>query len=101
MLARSLGYTSDAAEDRDGCLQDVHWYGVSTVGGGFQSYTIGNILGVQFYAAAIKAHPGIPREIAKGEFGTKPTGEYSRWNACTNKLNTALRFSPCAEPDGA
>lgn len=70
VLARSLGYTSDAAEDRDGCLQDVHWYGVSTVGGGFQSYTIGNILSVQFYAAAIKAHPGIPREIAKGEFGT-------------------------------
>jgi carboxypeptidase Taq len=58
------------ADDRDGCLQDVHWYGVSTIGGGFQSYTIGNILSAQFYAAAIKTHPDIPREIAKGEFGT-------------------------------
>ncbi|MGH6840391.1 MAG: carboxypeptidase M32, partial [Methylocella sp.] len=57
------------AGDRDGCLQDVHWYG-GTVGGGFQSYTIGNILSAQFYAAAVKAHPEIPREIAKGEFGT-------------------------------
>jgi carboxypeptidase Taq len=52
------------ADDRDGCLQDVHWYGLSTVGGGFQSYTIGNILSAQFYAAAIKTHPDIPREIA-------------------------------------
>jgi carboxypeptidase Taq len=58
------------ADDRDGCLQDVHWYGVSTVGGGFQSYTIGNMLSAQFYAAATKAHPEIPGEIANGQFGT-------------------------------
>jgi carboxypeptidase Taq len=58
------------ADDRDGCLQDVHWYGVSTVGGGFQSYTLGNILSAQFYDAATKAHPEIPGEIAKGAFGT-------------------------------
>ena len=40
-------------DDRDGCLQDVHWYG-GGVGGGFQGYTIGNILSAQFYAAALK-----------------------------------------------
>ena len=56
-------------DDRDGCLQDVHWYG-GGVGGAFQGYTIGNILSAQFYAAALKAHPEIPQEIAKGEFGT-------------------------------
>jgi carboxypeptidase Taq len=56
-------------DDRDGCLQDVHWYG-GVVGGGFQSYTIGNILSAQFYAAALKAHPHIPYEIGQGEFGT-------------------------------
>jgi carboxypeptidase Taq len=56
-------------DDPEGCLQDVHWYG-GTVGGGFQSYTIGNILSAQFYAAALKARPGIPLEIAKGEFET-------------------------------
>ena len=55
-------------DDRDGCLQDVHWYS-GTVGGLFQGYTIGNILSAQFYAAAVKAHPDIPQEIAKGEFG--------------------------------
>jgi carboxypeptidase Taq len=56
-------------DDRDGCLQDVHWYG-GTVGGAFQGYTIGNILSAQFHSAALKAHPGIPAEITKGEFGT-------------------------------
>ena len=44
------------ADDRDGCLQDVHWYS-GTIGGAFQSYTIGNILAAQFYAAALRAHP--------------------------------------------
>jgi carboxypeptidase Taq len=55
--------------DRDGCLQDVHWY-AGTVGGGFQGYTIGNVLSAQFYAAALGAHPEIPGEIARGEFAT-------------------------------
>jgi carboxypeptidase Taq len=56
-------------DDRDGCLQDVHWY-AGSMGGGFQSYTIGNILSAQFYAAAVKAHPDIPSEIGVGEFTT-------------------------------
>ena len=59
-------------DDRDGCLQDVHWYS-GGIGGAFQGYTIGNILSAQFYAAAVKAHPEIPGEIARGEFGTLHT----------------------------
>ena len=54
-------------DDRNGCLQDVHWYS-GGIGGGFQSYTIGNILSAQFHAAALAAHPDIPREIEKGKF---------------------------------
>ena len=57
------------SDDRDGCLQDVHWYSGS-IGGGFQSYTIGNILSAQFFAAARRAHPHIPGEIASGRFDT-------------------------------
>ena len=56
-------------DDRDGCLQDVHWYS-GGVGGAFQSYTIGNILSAQLYAAACKVHPQIPIEIQNGEFRT-------------------------------
>jgi carboxypeptidase Taq len=54
-------------DDRDGCLQDVHWYS-GAIGGAFQSYTIGNILAAQFFAAALKAHPEIPGDVARGEF---------------------------------
>jgi carboxypeptidase Taq len=56
-------------DDRSGVLQDVHWYG-GPIGGEFQGYTLGNILSAQFYAAAVAAHPGIPNEIERGEFGT-------------------------------
>lgn len=57
------------ADDRDGCLQDVHWYS-GLIGGAFQGYTIGNILAAQFYGAALAAHPEIAEEVAQGEFGT-------------------------------
>jgi carboxypeptidase Taq len=58
-----------APNDSDGVLQDVHWYS-GIIGGVFQGYTLGNILGAQFYAAALRAHPEIPAEIAQGQFGT-------------------------------
>jgi carboxypeptidase Taq len=56
-------------DDRDGCLQDVHWFG-GCIGGVFHSYTIGNVLSAQFYAAALRAHPEIPQEIGAGRFAT-------------------------------
>lgn len=55
-------------DDRDGVLQDIHWFS-GTVGGGFQGYTLGNVLSAQFYNAAVQAHPEIEDEIAQGEFG--------------------------------
>ncbi len=66
-------YQSDlgvrAPDDRDGVLQDVHWFG-GIIGGSFQGYTLGNIMSAQFYDAALKAHPEISAEIARGQFGT-------------------------------
>lgn len=56
-------------DDRNGVLQDVHWFG-GRIGGAFQGYTLGNILSAQFFEAAVAAKPGIPDEIRKGEFGT-------------------------------
>ena len=56
-------------DDRTGVLQDVHWYS-GRIGGGFQGYTLGNILSAQFFERALQAHPQIPAEIAAGEFGT-------------------------------
>ena len=62
-----LGIT--APDDRDGVLQDVHWFS-GNIGGVFQGYTLGNILSAQFYDAALQAHPEIPGEIGQGQFGT-------------------------------
>ncbi len=59
-------------DDKDGVLQDVHWY-YGLIGGSFQGYTLGNILGAQFYATALNAHPEIPDEIQNGEFETLHT----------------------------
>jgi len=56
-------------DDKDGCLQDVHWYG-GMIGGAFQGYTLGNVLSAQFYAQALKEHPEIPQEMAQGKFST-------------------------------
>lgn len=58
-----------APDDRDGVLQDVHWYG-GIIGGVFQGYTLGNILSGQYYAAALQAHPEISDQIARGQFDT-------------------------------
>ncbi|MDQ7030425.1 MAG: carboxypeptidase M32 [Ardenticatenia bacterium] len=56
-------------DDRDGVLQDVHWYG-GLIGGAFQSYTLGNIMSAQIFEAATRAHPEISDEIRQGTFST-------------------------------
>jgi carboxypeptidase Taq len=55
--------------DRDGVLQDVHWY-FGTIGGMFQGYTLGNVLASQYFEAALQDHPEIPAEIEQGRFDT-------------------------------
>ena len=59
-------------DDKDGVLQDVHWY-FGLIGGSFQGYTLGNILGAQFFKTALAAHPEIPAEVKCGEFSTLHT----------------------------
>lgn len=61
-----LGITPPS--DKLGLLQDVHWSfgGI----GYFPTYALGNLLSVQYYDAALKAHPSIPDEIGEGKFDT-------------------------------
>lgn len=59
----------NAPDDRDGVLQDVHWF-AGVIGGEFQGYTLGNVLASQFYATALAQQPAIPSEIANGHFET-------------------------------
>lgn len=63
---RDLGITPP--DEAVGVLQDMHWYS-GTIGGYFQSYTLGNILSAQIFEAALQANPEIPAEIAAGNFG--------------------------------
>jgi carboxypeptidase Taq len=65
--AADLGVTPP--DDKDGILQDVHWYSWR-FGGAFQGYTLGNILSAQFYERALAAHPEITAEIGQGKFDT-------------------------------
>jgi carboxypeptidase Taq len=54
-------------DDRDGALQDVHWYG-NVVGGQFQSYTLGNIMSAQFFGAARRDLRDLDSQIGAGEY---------------------------------
>ncbi|MFM9653746.1 hypothetical protein ACKI1S_47975, partial [Streptomyces galilaeus] len=37
-------------------------------GGQFQGYTLGNVMGAQFYEAALRAVPEVPEKIRQGDF---------------------------------
>ena len=54
--------------DSAGVLQDIHW--ADGLFGYFPTYTIGNVLSVQFFDAAVEARPEIPEEIKSGSFST-------------------------------
>lgn len=66
-ITRDVGVTPPTLSQ--GVMQDVHWY-AGQIGGAFQGYTLGNILSAQFFDAALRAHPDIPEQIARGEFST-------------------------------
>ncbi len=52
--------------DRDGCLQDIHWF--DGAWGYFPTYTLGAITAAQLYTSALKAEPDIEAGIPKGDF---------------------------------
>ena len=54
-------------DDRDGVLQDVHSY-AGLIGGAFQGYALGNIIGAQFFEAALRDKPDIHDEVGRGEY---------------------------------
>jgi carboxypeptidase Taq len=54
--------------DSVGVLQDIHW--ADGLFGYFPTYAIGSVLSVQFFDAALKAHPDIPEETRSGRFST-------------------------------
>ncbi len=53
-------------DDRDGCLQDIHWPGGAW--GYFPTYTLGALAAAQFFETAVAASPEIPAALARGDF---------------------------------
>ena len=55
-------------DDRDGCLQDIHWYHGSF--GYFPTYTLGALAAAQLFKAARDALPDLHEAIAAGDFSS-------------------------------
>lgn len=54
-------------DDRNGCLQDIHWY--DGAWGYFPTYTIGAMAAAQLFAAAQQSEMEIDSGLAAGDFG--------------------------------
>lgn len=63
-MRQLLGLT--VVNDRDGCLQDIHWF--DGMFGYFPCYSLGAMAAAQFFEAARKARPEIPAAIGEGNF---------------------------------
>lgn len=57
---------STKGNDRDGCMQDVHW--PCGLFGYFPMYTLGAMVAAQLFAAIKAQRPSIGQEIERGEF---------------------------------
>ena len=55
------------SNDRQGCLQDIHWYDGAF--GYFPSYTLGAMAAAQLMAAARAAVPGLDGALGQGDLG--------------------------------
>jgi carboxypeptidase Taq len=62
------------ANDREGCLQDIHW--ADGLIGYFPTYTLGNVYCAQLFAAADRAIGPLDESFARGEFA--PLREWLR-----------------------
>ena len=84
-LQRLLGIAP--ANDREGCLQDIHWY--DGVWGYFPTYTLGALIAAQLFEAARAAMPGLPDAIAQGEFAPLLGWLHERVHSKGSLLSTA------------
>lgn len=65
LYKRYLGVTPE--DDRDGCLQDVHW--AEGLIGYFPTYALGNVYAAQLFAAAERDVGPLDEAFALGHFG--------------------------------
>ena len=63
-MQRMLGM--EPADDREGCLQDIHWYGGDF--GYFPTYTLGALTAAQMFEAAVQENSNILPSLEEGDF---------------------------------
>ena len=56
----------EVPDDAHGALQDIHWS--AGLFGSFPTYTLGNVMASQFYAAAQQALPNLDAELDAGNY---------------------------------
>jgi carboxypeptidase Taq len=61
---KAIGVTPPS--DRDGCLQDIHWF--DGAWGYFPTYTLGALIAAQLFAALRRELPDVAEQIGRGEF---------------------------------
>lgn len=57
---------STLGDDKDGCMQDVHW--PAGLFGYFPAYTFGAVIAAQLFSTAVALRPEIPSAISRGDF---------------------------------
>jgi carboxypeptidase Taq len=84
-LRELLGIVPD--DDREGCLQDIHWY--DGAWGYFPTYTLGALIAAQLFEAARRDIAELMPAIAAGEFGALLDWLRERIHARGSLLSTA------------
>ncbi|WP_370547514.1 carboxypeptidase M32 [Edwardsiella tarda] len=95
-MRQSLGL-STAGNDRDGCMQDIHWTDGSF--GYFPTYTLGAMYAAQLYAAAERAIPDLSAQVAAGMLA--PVSDWLRehvWRHGSRWDTDTLIRNACGEP---
>ena len=77
----------EVPSDREGCLQDVHWF--EGAFGYFPCYSLGAMTAAQLFEAACQAHPEVPEEIGQGRFETLQGWLKANVHALGSSLSTA------------
>jgi carboxypeptidase Taq len=87
------------ANDREGCLQDIHWY--DGIWGYFPTYTLGALIAAQLFAAVRREVPEVVTAIAGGDFAPLLAWLRGRIHSKGSLLPTAeLVESATGEPLG-
>jgi carboxypeptidase Taq len=84
-MRQMLGVAPD--NDREGCLQDIHWYDGNW--GYFPTYTLGALIAAQLFEAARRDIPVLMRAIAEGEFALLLGWLRERVHSKGSRLSTA------------